>query len=361
MLNEHYAVGMTFTIVSTAYIFIGVKAMCNCLECNEEFDSKSKLSRHIFLIHKLTSKEYYDKFFKQPGEGFCLYCGKPTEFKNLKRGYKKSCCKKHERLCAGLTIEKKFGNKSFYKTDYFKGKRTESLKERYGVEHPLQNEESKEKQIKHRKQTCKLKYNVEHNWASKELRELGQYKTCLEKLGVKIPAQNKMVLDKMKATTNERFGKEYYTQTDEYKNRIHDFWKNLNEEELVSIVKSRKHKYKAPNGKTYDSNWEYKFELYLDEHKINYEYQSSTIFKWIDYNGKERTYIPDFKLITENGEQFIEIKGDHFFDKDGKFFDPYDKTEEGYKNAELKWKCMVENNVKIYTSKELISLGIDLL
>ena len=57
--------------------------MCNCLECNEIFESKSKLSRHIFLIHKLTSKEYYDKFLKQPGEGFCLYCGKPTEFKNL--------------------------------------------------------------------------------------------------------------------------------------------------------------------------------------------------------------------------------------------------------------------------------------
>ena len=72
---------------------------------------------------------------------------------------------------------------------------------------------------------------------------------------------------------------------------------------------------------------------------------------------------PDRIDIIKNGklvDGIIEIKGDHFFDKNGKFFDPYDKTEEGYKNAEFKWKCMVENNVKIYTSKELISLGIDL-
>lgn len=64
--------------------------------------------------------------------------------------------------------------------------------------------------------------------------------------------------------------------------------------------------------------------------------QSSTKFKWVDINGKERTYIPDFKIIKENKEEIIEIKGDYFFDKNGKFFNPYDKTEKGYKNAELK-------------------------
>lgn len=94
------------------------------------------------------------------------------------------------------------------------------------------------------------------------------------------------------------------------------------------------------------------------EHKINYEYQSSTTFKWIDYTGKERTYIPDFKLITENGEQFIEIKGDHFFDKNGNFFDPYDKTEIGNYNAEQKYNCMINNGVKILLRSDLIELGI---
>lgn len=190
------------------------------------------------------------------------------------------------------------------------------------------------------------------------MRESGQYKTCLEKFGVKFPAQNKEVLEKMKQTTQKLYNREYYTQTDEFKNKIREFWENLTEEELVSIVKSRKHKYKAPNGKTYDSSWEYKFELYLVEHKINYEYQSTTTFKWIDYNGKERTYIPDFKLITENNEELVEIKGDYFFDKDGNFFDPYNKTEEGYYNAKRKYECMIKNGVKILLSSDLVKLGI---
>ena len=70
------------------------------------------------------------------------------------------------------------------------------------------------------------------------------------------------------------------------------------------------------------------------------------------------SHIPDF-LLTENKE-FIEIKGDHFFDKDNNFINPYDKSEKGYANAKLKYECMINAGVKIYTSKELINLGINI-
>jgi len=83
-------------------------------------------------------------------------------------------------------------------------------------------------------------------------------------------------------------------------------------------------------------------------------------FKYIDYIGKERSYIPDFKITDENGEQVIEIKGDHFFDKEGNFFDPYNKTEEGYYNDKSKYECMLKNKVKILKSEDLIKLGIKL-
>lgn len=188
----------------------------------------------------------------------------------------------------------------------------------------------------------------------------GQYKTCLEKYGCKYPAQNKDVLEKMKQTTKELYCVEHYSHTNEFKEIIKTYWENLTDEELSNITRKRKHKYKAPNGKTYDSSWEYKFEQYLIDNNIKYEYQSSTKFKWVDVNGKERTYIPDFKIIKENKEEIIEIKGDYFFDKDGNFINPYDKTKEGYANAKLKWECMIKNNVRILTYKELISLGIDL-
>lgn len=188
----------------------------------------------------------------------------------------------------------------------------------------------------------------------------GQYKTCLEKYGCKHPAQNKDVLEKMKQTNIKIYGVDYYTKTKEYKERIRTYWKNLTDEEISNLFKNRLHKFKAPNGKIYDSSWKYKFEQYLIANNIKYEYQSSTKFKWVDVNGKERTYIPDFKIIKENKEEIIEIKGDYFFDKDGNFINPYNKIKEGYTNAKLKWECMIKNHVRILTSKELISLGIDL-
>lgn len=186
----------------------------------------------------------------------------------------------------------------------------------------------------------------------------GQYKTCLEKYGCKHPIQNKDVLEKMKQTNTKIYGVDCYTKTKEYKERIKTYWENLTDEEILNLFKNRLHKFKAPNGKTYDSSWEYKFEQYLIENNIKYEYQSSTQFKWVDISSKERTYIPDFKIIKENKEEIIEIKGDHFFDKDGNFIDLYDKSDIGTANAKLKWECMMKAGVKVLTSKELLQLGI---
>lgn len=162
----------------------------------------------------------------------------------------------------------------------------------------------------------------------------------------------------MKQTNTKIYGVDCYTKTKEYKERIKTYWENLTDEEILNLFKNRLHKFKAPNGKTYDSSWEYKFEQYLIENNIKYEYQSSTQFKWVDISSKERTYIPDFKIIKENKEEIIEIKGDHFFDKDGNFIDPYDKSDIGTANAKLKWECMMKAGVKVLTSKELLQLGI---
>lgn len=85
-----------------------------CLECNQSFESKSKLSYHIFHTHNLTSKMYYDKHLKKDNDGICLNCGRPTLFKNLVRGYKKSCCKECERKCAEITNKERYGYECYY-------------------------------------------------------------------------------------------------------------------------------------------------------------------------------------------------------------------------------------------------------
>lgn len=33
--------------------------------------------------HNLTNQQYYDKYLKKPGEGFCSVCGKPTTYYNI--------------------------------------------------------------------------------------------------------------------------------------------------------------------------------------------------------------------------------------------------------------------------------------
>jgi hypothetical protein len=178
----------------------------------------------------------------------------------------------------------------------------------------MQKEEFKILAKEHREKTNLERYGVKHNWSSEELREQGQYKTCMEKYGYKYTGQIPEIQRKMKCN------------------------------------------YHAPNGKVYDSSWEYLFEQYLIEKKIPYVYQADLTLVWTDVDGKEHRYIPDFSITTDK-QELIEIKGDHFIEN-GVLIDPYNKTEKGYANARLKWECMQKAGVKVYTSKELKELGI---
>ena len=55
---------------------------------------------HITQKHKISTKQYYDKFLLQPGDGYCAICGKPTSFKSFNVGYSKCCIS-----CCHNTIE----------------------------------------------------------------------------------------------------------------------------------------------------------------------------------------------------------------------------------------------------------------
>lgn len=60
--------------------------------------------------------------------------------------------------------------------------------------------------------------------------------------------------------------------------------------------------------------------------------------------------MPDFKV----GNQFIEIKGDHFFKPDGTMRNPYDCGQDGL--YEAKRQCMLKNNVKIIKTSEMAEI-----
>ena len=106
-----------------------------CELCKKDF---KHLGLHLNYSHpEISHKEYYDRFLKQGGEGFCFTCGKPLNFIDLRHGYKHYCNAKCE-LNDKRVIEKA----------------KQTYKEKTGYEHNMFNPESKEKV----KQTSIQKY-----------------------------------------------------------------------------------------------------------------------------------------------------------------------------------------------------------
>ena len=65
--------------------------ICNCnVVSNSPKSFYTKVQRHL-QTHNISSKDYYDKYLKKPGEGICETCGKPTTFNSLFKGYARYC------------------------------------------------------------------------------------------------------------------------------------------------------------------------------------------------------------------------------------------------------------------------------
>lgn len=68
---------------------------------------------------------------------------------------------------------------------------------------------------------------------------------------------------------------------------------------------------------------------------------------------KEHYYFPDFKI----NDELIEIKGDHFFDKNGNFRCPFNILNENIQNEyKAKYQCMLDNNIKILRKKKKLEI-----
>ena len=58
-----------------------MKLQYKCIICGECFTWANRVSKHLKQVHNITPQDYYDKYLKKdPNEGFCLSCGKPTTF-----------------------------------------------------------------------------------------------------------------------------------------------------------------------------------------------------------------------------------------------------------------------------------------
>ena len=100
------------------------------------------------------------------------------------------------------------------------------------------------------------------------------------------------------------------------------------------------------DGKNFDSIYEIAYFIWLTDNNIPFIYEPNVRFKYC-YDGKSHWYMPDFLVA----DQYVEIKGDHFFNEDGTMCNPYDNSQDGL--YEAKHRCMIENDVKIMKISEM--------
>lgn len=125
--------------------------MNNCKICGI---NTKKLGLHL-KAHKISPKEYYDKYLKKENEGICPVCGKPTVFLGVIYGYRQHC----STSCSTFDPKVKAKNKA-------------TTIARYGVAHNWNNGILRE----NCKNTMKEKYGVTHNWQSSKLRSKEKFK-----------------------------------------------------------------------------------------------------------------------------------------------------------------------------------------
>lgn len=187
----------------------------------------------------------------------------------------------------------------------------ETNKEKYGCEEYMQSLDFKNKTIA----TSKSKYNTDSP-NSAEIVKKHKEVSVFKKYGVRNVNQLKEVREKIYKTCMERYGKLWNT-----------------------------YKYKYDNIK-FDSGWELIYYIWLKDHDVNFEYHPKINFDYIDENGKNSKYEPDFLIDNK----LYEIKGDHFFNEQKQLINPYDKNKP---ICFKKQQCMIDNGVKILTSIDL--------
>jgi uncharacterized C2H2 Zn-finger protein len=284
-----------------------------CEECNRIFKSQKALSKHIIRGHKITLKEYYDKWLKENDEGQCKICQKETKFMGA-RFYQLTCSRKcyleyNKQVCIekyGVSnyLSSKVIREKIQQTNLKKygtinpsglninNKFKDTCLKKYGVENPYQSPIIKEKI----KETNLKKYGVENPNFNKEIREKIK-QTCLKKYGVEYALQNKEIREKGKQTIMQKYGVEHQSQNKD----IH----------IKQMKTGKRIKLYKDTDLWYQGSYELDFlEKYYNKFP---DIKRGPSIKYV-YEGKNKIYYPDFYIPSLN--LIIEIKNSYYVNKD---------------------------------------------
>ena len=267
-----------------------------CLICNKEYINIRSLSIHIRKSHKMSTKEYYDKFLKTENEGKCLVCGKSTTYMYLSTGYKLGCSYR----CSGIIgyektknrCQKLYGKDHFLQVDLIRQKIINTVSNRYGKSNYLQTDDFKRKS----KVTWLDNYGVDNPQKSYSVKTKTK-NIIISKYGVPTLHLNEKIRQKFTNTMMERYGTRHALQNMDLfeKHSKHMYlWKD----------------YVLPSGKIIKlQGYEHKFLDCIFTYKL---YDEDDIiphpkirFKYIR-DGSERFYFPDFLIKSIN--EIVEVK-----------------------------------------------------
>lgn len=280
-----------------------------CEICNREFVSAQSIVNHIIGKHHLTSKEYFDKYMKNPGEGICPLCGVETSYRNMTLRYRKYCDKcgssaeNTERL-EHIHSTRRNNHDGLWNSNFVKDRMKAICKILYGVEYYFQTVDL----IQRNREICEKRTKEDWDKINSKIAD-----TLYKKYGEKVTNCSQLSFVKQKKRNKRKTQKTFCA------------------------------KYKF-NNLFFDSSFELYYYIWLKDHNIDFEYQPDSI-EFI-FEGESHDYCPDFKV----GNEIHEIKGLQFFENNnpnGKMINPYNKHDNGY--AEAKHQCMIEHNVKIIT------------
>lgn len=269
-----------------------------CALCGHGYMSLLALNRHLNKKHTdITVEQYYNKYMGiAPGK--CEICGGPAKWMGTH----------YHNVCGSPECTSKLRSRN---------NAMNNPEHRQKVRDKLAAfDEEKIAQIREKREmTCLAKFGVRHNWASAELREQGQYKTCADKYGDK----NYHNVQQMQQTCQERFGVRSFSQTPEFQSKM---W----------------HKFTV-NGVSFDSSYEYAFYNFLRCMGVDFEYHPKVKIEY-SFAGEEHWFFPDFRI----GDRLFEIKGEHLY----KYMQIPDTKEYA------KLQCILTNNVTIVVGCDVL-------
>ena len=200
-------------------------------------------------------------------------------------------------------------------------------------------------------QQINLTFQKNHNGLTSTFQLPGVYEKCMQafikKFGVDSPLKSKEVQNKIIESWMKEYGVDHPWKDPEIRQKGID--------KQIELYGTLSHTVKYMyDGVSFDSSWELALWIFCKDNKIKVE-KTDDHFTYM-CNSAAHLYFPDLKV----NDEFVEIKGDQFFDRDGKMICPfrYDEwSDEKYAEVcaiyEAKHQCMLKNNVKIMRSRDI--------